>query len=142
MGVVDIVVGAELPVFARHTGFHAWNRYAAVNSEFVDIHMDDDAGRAAGYPGAFGMGNLQTAWLHCLLRDWLEGSGGRIVSFSCQFRNPSLKDRLVEAHGMVTEVRTHGAEVYAVLDLWTEDDQGLRLTPAQATVALPVTAAE
>jgi hypothetical protein len=134
---MDIVVGQEVPVFTRRTGFHAWNRYAAVNSEFVDIHMDDDAGRAAGYPGAFGMGNLQTAWLHCMLREWLDGSGGRIVSFSCQFRNPSLKDRVVEAHGVVTGVRTVGGEVHADLDVWTEDDQGARLAPARVTVAVP-----
>jgi hypothetical protein len=134
---MEIVVGQELPVSARRTGFHAWNRYAAVNAEFVDIHMDDEAGREAGYPGAFGMGNLQTSWLHCLIRDWLEGSGGRIVSFSCQFRSPSLKDRLVEAHGVVTEVRTKGDEVIADLEVWTEYEDGLRLTPGRATVAIP-----
>jgi hypothetical protein len=40
-------VGDELPPFVRTTGFDNWNRYAAVNDEFVPIHMDDDAGRAA-----------------------------------------------------------------------------------------------
>ena len=52
----DIHVGDELPVFQRATGLHHWNRYAAVNDEFVPIHMDDEAGQEAGYPSAFGMG--------------------------------------------------------------------------------------
>ena len=44
------------------------------HEEFVPIHMDDDAGRRAGNPGAFGMGNLQIAYLHALLLDY--GKGG------------------------------------------------------------------
>ena len=74
----EIAVGDELPTFQRTTGFHHWNRYAAVNDEFVPIHMDDEAGRAAGYESAFGMGNLQWAYLHDLLRQWM-GDSGRIL---------------------------------------------------------------
>ena len=64
-----VTVGAELPVFVRTTGFHNWNRYAAVNDEFVPIHMDDEAGRASGQAGAFGMGNLRWSYLLNALRD-------------------------------------------------------------------------
>ena len=78
-------------------GSAAWNRYAAVNDEFIPIHMDDAAGQAAGYSGAFGMGNLQWAWLHCLLRDWLDGSA---VGASCRSASssagPSLKGLTVQ----------------------------------------------
>ena len=41
-------VGDTLPTLQRTTAFHNWNRYAAVNDEFVPIHMDDEAGKAAG----------------------------------------------------------------------------------------------
>ena len=44
--------------------------------------MDDEAGHDAGYPGAFGMGNLQLAYLHLLLRECLAVSGGRIVTWT------------------------------------------------------------
>ena len=46
--VSELAVGQEIPEFQRATGLHNWNRYAAVNYEFVDIHMDDEAGQAAG----------------------------------------------------------------------------------------------
>ena len=49
-----VTVGTEVPEYARTTDLANWNRYAAVNDEFVPIHMDDDAGRAAGFPSAFG----------------------------------------------------------------------------------------
>ncbi len=136
--VKEIAVGDELPTFERTTGFHNWNRYAAVNDEFVPIHMDDEAGRAAGYPTAFGMGNLQWAYLHNLLRQWM-GDEGRIVSMNCQFRSPNVKGQTVTAHGTVTAVRDEGDDRIVDLDIWTEEQNGNRLAPGQATVAFSLT---
>src|SRR5579864_7668043 len=102
---MEIKVGDELPVFVRQPGFHNWNRYAAVNYQFVPIHMDDEAGRAAGYPGAFAMGNLAWTYLHNVVREWI-GEQGRIVTMSCQFRSPTIKGLTVTASGVVTGVRS------------------------------------
>jgi acyl dehydratase len=131
-----VEVGQQLPEFRRSTGFANWNRYAAVNDEFVPIHMDDDAGRAAGYPTAFGMGNLQWAYLHDLLRQWI-GDGGQIVRLACQFRAANTKGMTVVARGRVTAVRDEAGRRLVDLDVWTESDQGDKLAPATATVALP-----
>jgi acyl dehydratase len=131
----DVKAGDELSPFTRTTGFHNWNRYAAVNDEFVPIHMDDEAGRAAGYPTAFGMGNLQWAYLHNLVRDWL-GAEGAIVSLKCQFRAPNTKGMTVTAHGTVSTVRTEDGRRVADLDIWTEDDEGKKLAPGSATVEI------
>ena len=132
-------VGAEIPVFVRATGPANWNRYAAVNDEFVAIHMDDEAGRAAGAPGAFGMGNLQWAYLHNLLRDWL-GDRGRIVAVSCQLREKNTKGQTVTARGRVTAIRggleSGGPETRVDLDVWTEDEDRRTLANGTATVAL------
>jgi acyl dehydratase len=130
------VVGDELAPFTRQTGFANWNRYAAVNDEFVPIHMDDEAGRAAGYPTAFGMGNLQWAYLHNALRGWI-GENGRIVSLRCQFRGANTKGMTVTARGVVRDVRETGGTVTATLDVWTEDQDGTRLAPGTAVVELP-----
>jgi acyl dehydratase len=131
-----IEVGQELPEFRRTTGFANWNRYAAVNDEFVPIHMDDEAGRAAGYPTAFGMGNLQWAYLHNLLRQWV-GDSGQILRLACQFRAANTKDMTVVARGRVTAVRDEDDRRVVDLEVWTESDRGDKLAPATATVALP-----
>jgi len=123
-------------VFQRATGLQNWNRYAAVNDEFVDIHMDDEAGRAAGFPTAFGMGNLQWSYLHSMLRSWI-GEGGRIVHVQCQFRSPNIRNQVVTAHGKVTAIRDEGAETIVDLDVWTENDSGQPMAPGSATVAIP-----
>lgn len=134
---MDVQVGIEIPVWVREAGFHAWNRYAAVNYEFVPIHMDDEAGQASGYPGAFGMGNLQLAWLHCMLREWVEPEDGRILRVACDFRAPSLKGHTITGHGLVIAVRDEGDERLVDLDVWTETEEGTRLAPGSATVAFP-----
>ena len=132
-----VTVGTELPAFVRTTGFHNWNRYAAVNDEFVPIHMDDEAGRAQGFPGAFGMGNLMWSYLHNLVRDWM-GDDGRIVTMSCSFRSPNLRGMTVEARGTVTGVRDEGGERLVDLELAVVDHDAPEtvLVPATATVAL------
>jgi acyl dehydratase len=127
-------VGAELSPVVRDTGLHNWNRYAAVNYEFVPIHMDDEAGRAAGMSGAFGMGNLQWSYLHVLLRDWL-GDEGRIKSLQCDFRAPNTKG-VVTAKGTITDVATEGDTTVVTLDVWTENAEGKKMAPGSAVVEI------
>ena len=50
----DVEIGQEVPAFSRETDFMNWNRYAAVNEEFVYVHMDDEAGRGGD---GFGVGS-------------------------------------------------------------------------------------
>ena len=133
----QISVGDELPEFVRSPGLDHWNHYAAVNDEFVPIHMDDEAGRAAGYSSAFGMGALQWSYLHDLLRGWL-GEDGRIVAVSCQFRAPNLKGQVVTAKGLVTALRDEDGERVVELEIWTEEQNGTKLAIGAATVALPL----
>jgi acyl dehydratase len=128
-------VGDELPVFQRTTDFAHWNRFAAVNYEFVPIHMDDEAGKKAGHAGAIGMGALQLSYLHNLLRDWL-GEDGRIVKIGCQFRSVNLKGQEVSAKGVVTDIREGDAGKELDLEIWTENQDGKRMAPGTATVAL------
>ena len=71
----QVNVGDEVPVFERKTDFMSWNRYAAINEEFVYVHMDDAAGKAAGQGAAFGMGNLRWAYILNALRAWVGEEG-------------------------------------------------------------------
>lgn len=128
--------GATLPPFRRQAGLEAWNRYAAVNDEFVGIHMDAAIGQAAGYPGAIGMGNLIHSWLHAMVEEWLSGAG-RLISLECRFRAPALQGDEVACGGTVQdrEVRDDGS-VELRLDLWADRQTGDRLVGAQAVVLL------
>jgi len=88
--LADISVGSEIPRFVREGTLHHWNRFAAVNDEFADHHMEDEAARHEGFPSAVGMGPLIFSLYHALLREWL-GGDGRIVSVTMQLRGPWVR---------------------------------------------------
>jgi acyl dehydratase len=135
--VRDVEAGAEIPEFVRQPGLHHWNRYAAVNDEFVPIHMDDEAGRAAGYPSAFGQGNLQWSYLHNVVRQWM-GDEGTIERIACSFRGANVKGQTVTARGRVTSVVDDGDRRVIELDIWTGNDAGEQLAPGTARVSFAV----
>jgi acyl dehydratase len=132
----DLEVGYEIPPFVRQPGLHHWNRFAAVNDEFVPIHMDDDAGRAAGYPSAFGQGNLQWSFLHNVLRQWM-GDDGNLERLTCTFRGANVKGQTVTARGRITAVTEDGVRRIVELDVWTENEVGEPLAPGSARISLP-----
>ena len=60
----DVRVGDTMPAWSRKTDFMNWNRYAAVNDEFIPIHMDDEAGARPPMPRA------RSEWETCALPIW------------------------------------------------------------------------
>jgi acyl dehydratase len=136
MDPADLQPGHELPPFTRASGLATWNRFAAVNDEFVDIHMDDEAGRASGYAGAFAMGDLHSAYLHNVLRAWLPPDG-RIVTVACRFRDAGLRGETLTARGRIESVEVAEEDLVVELSVWTEAPGGRRLAIGHATVAIP-----
>jgi hypothetical protein len=82
------------------------------------------------------MGNLQWAYLHNAVREWL-GEDGDIKSISCQFRAANLRNTIVSVAGVVTEVTLTQDGTTVTIDLRTENDAGQTLAPGQAVVFLP-----
>jgi acyl dehydratase len=133
----DVNVGDELPKWSRQTDFMHWNRYAAVNDEFVSFHMDDEAGRKAGNAeGAFGMGNLRYAYIVNALHDWI-GDGGRVREVGCQYRAINQKNDVLTVVGTVTGKETVDGEHRVRLDVNVVNQKGEATCPGHAVVALP-----
>lgn len=128
---VSVVVGEELAPITRVTGFDNWNRFAAVNDEFIDVHMDHAAAQAVGQPGAFGMGALRLAYIYELLENWV-ASRGSVASLRCQYR---------EINRLGDELTTVGRVVsvdggLATVELGVVNQDGKETTPAVAEVRL------
>ena len=133
----DVQVGDKLPDWSRKTSFAEWNRYAAVNEEFVPFHMDDEAGRRAGNEqGAFGMGNLRYAYIVNALRDWI-GDDGIVREVGCQYRAINQKDDVLTVVGEITEKTVANGENRVRLDVNVVNQQGQPTCPGHAIVALP-----
>ena len=133
----DVNVGDELPKWSRKTSFAEWNRYAAVNEEFVPFHMDDEAGRRAGNEqGAFGMGNLRYAYIVNALHAWI-GDAGVVREVGCQYRAINQKDDVLTVVGEITDKRTEDGERRVYLDINVVNQHGGTTCPGHAVVALP-----
>jgi hypothetical protein len=131
--LADLTVGSQIPTFAREGSFHHWNRFAAVNDEFADHHMEDEAARHEGFPAAVGMGPLIFSLYHALLRQWL-GGDGRIVSVTMQLRGPWERGHTMVLRGEVTAVRDEDGARSIDLNVWGEDTDGTMLNRGTAVV--------
>jgi len=125
--------GEEIPSLERTTAFANWNRYAAVNDEFIDVHMEREAAVAAGQPDVFGMGNLRIAYVHNALHTWLGGRGD-IAEFGCQFRQLNLKGDRLRTRGVVTGKPLHDGMPLATLDVDVLNQRGESTMPGTASV--------
>ena len=133
----DIQVGDSMPSWSRKTSFAEWNRYAAVNDEFVPFHMDDEAGRRAGNePGAFGMGNLRYAYIVNALHDWI-GDEGVVREVGCQYRAINQKEDTLTVVGEVTDKTVEEGEQRVRLTVNVVNQDGLATCPGHAVIALP-----
>jgi acyl dehydratase len=133
----DVNVGDETPAWSRTTDFMHWNRYAAVNDEFVPFHMDDEAGRKAGNKeGAFGMGNLRYAYLVNALRDWI-GDEAEIREIGCQYRAINQKNDTLTVVGKVVEKEVVDGENRVKLTTNVVNQNGEATCPGHAVVVLP-----
>lgn len=132
----DVEIGLEIPAFERKTDLMHWNRYAAINDEFLQIHMDDEAGRAAGQGAAFGMGNLRWAYALNALRGWL-GDEAQVRELSMQFRAINHKNDVLTTQGIVTEKSQENGENLVHLDINVINQNGEKTAPGYAIVVLP-----
>lgn len=133
----DVEVGAVGPAFVRTTDIMNWNRYAAVNDEFIYVHMDDDAARAAGQAGAFGMGNLRWSYVFNAIRAWL-GDEAEIKEVGIQFRALNHKNDQLRTHLRVIEKIREGSLLRLEVNVLNQDGTGT--CPGHAVVALPAKA--
>ena len=138
--VGSIHPGTGVPSWTREGTLDAWNRFAAVDGVFSGHHMEDAVGRHEGFPAAFISAPNSHAYVHAMLRSWLDGTG-RIVRVDVRLKNPLVRGRTLESGGRVAALRHEADEVFVDLDIWQVDDEGTQLGVGTATVALPSPAA-
>jgi hypothetical protein len=135
----DIAPGDSLPPYLAPSGVEPWNRFAAVNDEFVAVHMDDEAGRRAGNrQGAFGMGNLRLSYVANLLRSWA-GDDAQIRELQLEYRARHQKDDVLSAVGTVVATTVRGTEGLVTVDVDVVTADGRSTAPGRAIVAFPLT---
>ena len=133
----DVSAGDEIPGFKRRTDLMTRNRYAAINDDFTPIHTDDAAGRQGqNEQGAFGMGNLRTAYIHNMLRNWA-GDDAEIREVGLQFRAINQKNDLLTTTGKIVEKIVEGNDHLVRIETNVVNQDGAGTAPGHAIVCLP-----
>jgi len=101
----------------------------------VNIHTDDDYARSQGLPAVIADGMIMTNWLSTMM---VEHFGFDYVArgeLRTKFIKPVFLGQTVFCKGKVVSVtpRNDGGVTYA-LDVWCEDEKGVKVTDGDARV--------
>lgn len=109
--------------------------FACAAADHNPIHVDDDAAKAGGLPGAIAHGMLNMACLGQLLTHWAPQKN--IRSLSARFVALAFPGDVVTCTGKVTGVSVVNGVTLAELELAVLNQKGETIQAGKATVALP-----
>lgn len=101
----------------------------------VNIHTDDDYARSEGLPAVIADGMMSTNWCSEMLIDRFGMDYVERGELRTKFIKPVFLGVTVSVRGKVTSATPQetGSVVYA-LDVWCEDEKGVKLTVGDAKV--------
>ena len=99
------------------------------------IHDDDAYARKQGLPGIISDGMISTNWILGLLVDVFGPEAAGKGRLKTKYIAPVYEDQVITACGRVRSTRRDDAGVTMYeLDVWCEDDTGLKVTVGEAVV--------
>ncbi len=132
----DVSEGQEIPKLAQNCDSQRLVLWAAGSGDYYQIHYDKDFAQNTGLPDRITHGALKHALLGRLLDEWA-GDGGQVRRVACSYRGMDMIDKDVTCRGVITGKRQENGSNLVDLEVWTEDPDGKKTTPATAVVELP-----
>ena len=93
------ITGEQIATFAKITG------------DYNPIHVDEEAAKAAGFPGRIAHGALSASLISAVLGNDLPGPGAVFVELNLRFRRPALIGDEVTAVATVQEINERTGRV-------------------------------
>jgi acyl dehydratase len=136
----DVTPGDVIPAVIKAVSLASMVMYAAAVWDFIPLHYDAAYASRYGLSQACADGQMLGAFLAQLLIDWT-GEPGTLKTLTFRLREFVYPGDTLTCRGRVVGKRTAAAEHLLDCELWIDNQHGATvLTPAQATVALPVRA--
>jgi acyl dehydratase len=135
----DTSVGISLPILKKGPYTVAMMaKFAAVSADFYPSHYDNKwATERSKHKGALAHGLQVTTFLSQLVTDWM-GPYGMLKKFSAENRRPTFDGDTLTFHGTVKHRESGEGEGRVELDLWGENQDGVKVITGKATVLLPL----
>lgn len=132
----DVNEGLELAPVSRLQTQKRFVRWAQASNDLSDIHYDYQLMMDRGLPDVVGQGALTMAYIASMLGDWYTPNG-LLKKISVQYRRYSIPGDVLTSRAVVTGKRREGRESLVDLDVWAENQDGVKVTLGQAVVSLP-----
>ena len=129
----SIAEGQTLPPLDKQPGVTQLVKYAAGSGDFNPLHHDFNFPQSKQIGSIIVHGRFKYAALGELVSNWLD-HGGRIQKLSCQYRGMDKPDQPIRCRGVVKRKWEEGGKKLAQVEIWTENAQGQKTTPGEATV--------
>jgi len=132
----DATEGLELAPVSRLQTQKRFVRWAQASNDLSDIHYDYQLMMGRDLPDVVGQGALSLGYIVAMLSDWY-APNGFLKKVSVQYRRYSVPGDVLTAKAVVTGTRQEGQENLVDLNVWAENQDGVRVTLGQATISLP-----
>lgn len=104
----------------------------------VNIHTDDDFAQEEGLPAAIADGMLGANWLVGILVDYFGVHYALRSYFRVKFIKPVMREVVLAAQGVVTDIVRDAQGATYHMDLWIADEDDTKVTVCDATVTVPM----
>ena len=125
--------GDAIPVLKKKPGVTQLVKYAAGGGDFNPLHHDFAFPQSKALGSIIVHGRFKYAALGELVSNWL-GHNGRIQKIACQYRGMDKPDQPIRCRGTVKRKWEEGGQKLAQVEIWTENAEGQKTTPGEATV--------
>jgi acyl dehydratase len=111
----DVAVADDVPTLTRVVTREDVKAYAELSGDRNPLHQDDEAARAAGFPGIIAHGMFTMGHLAACISAWA-GGPERVTRLSAQFRAPVFMGEEIVAGGSVKAVDDE--RTIALIECW------------------------
>jgi acyl dehydratase len=134
----DVHIGDELPAVERIVRREEIGDYAEASGDRNPLHLDDDAARAAGFPGVIAHGMFTMGLVASAVTAWV-GDAGALRRMKVAFRAPVRPGDMIIVSGRVRAIdeptRRAELEVSAVISRDGATDDAIRRGEAEVQLA-------
>jgi len=109
--------------------------WCGAEGDYLSMHYDPDAARAAGLPGCVIQGTYKYGLLGKMVTDWA-GTGGVLKKIGVRYVGMDFPGDTLTCRGRVTARYAAADGHHVELEVWTENQRGERNTLGTASVTL------
>ena len=132
----EVDVGTEIPSLRNRVDLLQLIRYSAAAWNFFLLHLEKEFAQKQGFKDANIHAPFYGAFLAKMMTQWI-GDPGRLKKLGYRVTVMGFPGDTLVSKGKVIKKYQEGAENLVDCEIWVENQDGIKVAPASATVSLP-----